>query len=370
MSKQTTITINGRVYDAATGLPAAKSHPRTTRQSLRTSATAPAVASGTSSTKRPQPATTMHAKTQRSRTLNRKFVQKNLSQSNAKPVPVAAAVPEPVAVKTVHAIKSHPGKRIEGMRTASRTTGSAARTNISLAKRSAANRTNLQPVAANPAPTPTPAPIATEAPLPHPAVVRAHAVQSQKKAQSAPKQPPASILKQAAINEALSTAPKHSAKQHKQTTRRSKLLSFVSGFAALILFAGYLTYLNVPNLSVRVAAAQAGIDASYPGYRPDGYKLNGPVAYSEGEVQMKFAANTGQSGYTLSQSRSSWDSRALLENYVKDKSDGDYITSQERGITVYSYGGKAAWVSGGILYTIDGNAPLSPEQIRKIATSV
>lgn len=370
MSKQTTITINGRVYDAATGLPITKNHPRTTRQSLRTTATTPAVASATPSAKRFQPATTIHAKTQRSRTLNRKFIQKNLSQSSVKTAPVAAAASEPVVVKTIHAIKSHPGTRIEGMRSTSRATGSAARANISLAKRSAATRTNLQPVVSNAVPAPAPTPIVTEAPLPHPAVVRAHAVQSQKKARNTHEQPPASILKQAAINEALDSAPKHSAKQHKHASRGSKLLSFVSGFAALVLFAGYLTYLNVPNLSVRVAAAQAGIDAGYPGYRPDGYKLNGPVAYSEGEVQMKFAANTGQSGYTLSQSRSSWDSRALLENYVKDKSDGDYITSQERGITVYSYGGKAAWVSGGILYTIDGNAPLSPEQIRKIATSV
>ena len=119
-----------------------------------------------------------------------------------------------------------------------------------------------------------------------------------------------------------------------------------------------------------MAAAQAGIDASYPSYQPDGYKLYGPVAFSDGEVRMKFTANTGSTGFALTQSRSGWDSGALLENYVKEKSNGDYTTSQEKGITVYSYQGSAAWVSGGILYTIDGDAPLSPHQIRKIATSV
>ena len=38
----------------------------------------------------------------------------------------------------------------------------------------------------------------------------------------------------------------------------------------------------MPTLSVRVAASQAGIDASYPSYRPDGYALNGPVTYGDG----------------------------------------------------------------------------------------
>ena len=59
-----------------------------------------------------------------------------------------------------------------------------------------------------------------------------------------------------------------------------------------------------------------------------------------------------------------------LENYVKEKSHDEYSTAQEKGLTIYNYGSNAAWVSGGILYTIDGDAPLSPDQIRKIATSV
>lgn len=368
MSKQKTVVINGREYDIATGLPVGDASGRVTRQSLRS--TQPTVAPTKKAAHSVHPATAIHNKTQRSRTLNRKFVKKAHSHNAT----ATQAVPQaqPITVKATPAIKHHPGRRIDGMRTSAPAPGSSARMNLATAKQNIAKRKNLQPVAAAPIvtlqkPTQT---AAEPAPIVHPAVARAHAVQSQRKTPVVQKVPSASVLKQAAINEAMDSAPKPSAKQHKAQSRRSKLLSFVSAFSALILFAGYLTYLNVPNLSVRVAAAQAGIDASYPSYQPDGYRLNGPVAYSDGEVRMKFAANTGSNAFTLSQARSSWDSNALLENYVKDKSDGDYITSQERGITVYTYSGKAAWVSGGILYTIDGDAPLSPEQIRKIATSV
>lgn len=144
----------------------------------------------------------------------------------------------------------------------------------------------------------------------------------------------------------------------------------MSASFALILLAGYFTYLNMPSLSVRVAAAQAGVNASYPGYHPDGYSINGPVAYSQGAVSMKFASNGGPQSFTVNQTKSSWDSSAVLENYVKQKAGNSYIQHNEQGLTVYVFGDNAAWVNGGILYTINGNAPLSSEQILHIATSM
>ena len=126
----------------------------------------------------------------------------------------------------------------------------------------------------------------------------------------------------------------------------------------------------MPNLSVRVAAAQAGIDATYPSYRPDGYKLNGPVAYNQGEVSMKFAANAGPQDFTIVQSKTNWDSSAAKENYVKPKWGDNVMQYTEHGLTIYAHDGDAAWVNNGILYTIDGDAPLSASQIRGIATSM
>ncbi|HET8689949.1 MAG TPA: DUF4367 domain-containing protein [Candidatus Saccharimonadales bacterium] len=143
----------------------------------------------------------------------------------------------------------------------------------------------------------------------------------------------------------------------------------VSGAIALILLAGYLTYLNMPELSVRVAAAQSNVAATYPGYRPDGYHLDGPVAYQPGEVQLDFKANDGTAAFTIAQHNSTWDSQAVYDNYVA-KQDQAYQINTRQGITIYTYGNNAAWVNGGVFYTISGSAPLSSDQLLHIATSM
>ena len=138
---------------------------------------------------------------------------------------------------------------------------------------------------------------------------------------------------------------------------------------AIMLLGGYLSYINMPHLSVRVAAAQAGISASYPSYVPDGYRFYGPVAFSDGKVTLDFAANGGTTNYQISQKKTSWDSQAVLDNFVAAKTK-DYAINSAGGLTVYTYGSNAAWVDRGILYTIDGDAPLAPTQILHIAQSL
>lgn len=85
---------------------------------------------------------------------------------------------------------------------------------------------------------------------------------------------------------------------------------------------------------------------------------------------MKFAANGGPQNFTVSQTKSNWDSSTVLDRYIKEKAGDNYITYSERGLTIYTYDGNAAWVNGGIFYTITGDAPLSSDQIRRIATSM
>lgn len=183
---------------------------------------------------------------------------------------------------------------------------------------------------------------------------------------------PSQVIKEEAIQESMAKAPSHAAshKQVKQPRRLPRIMSVASASLALLLLGGYFTYLNMPSLSVRVAAAQAGVNASYPSYHPDGYSLNGPVAYTQGQVNMKFASNSGPQNFTVTQSKTSWDSSAVLDNYIKEKAGDNYITYDEHGLTIYTYGGNAAWVNGGVLYTITGDAPLSGDQIRHIATSM
>jgi hypothetical protein len=219
--------------------------------------------------------------------------------------------------------------------------------------------------------------ISDMAPVKHPVHVAAqvkHAAKKQHAHQSVAQKhlepKPAAHVKETAITKAM-----HNSKPHKQVKqsfakRHPKLVSAGTASLAVVLLAGYMTYINLPNLSVKVAAIQAGVDASYPSYQPSGYSLNGPVAYSNGEVSMKFAANVGPQDFTVSQTKSSWDSSALLDNLVQPSSDGNYATFNDSGLTIYIYDTNAAWVNGGILYTIEGNAPLSNDQIRRIATSM
>jgi hypothetical protein len=216
------------------------------------------------------------------------------------------------------------------------------------------------------APVVAPAQAQDEAPVAHPlakkhAAAHSHAVQ--KKAH-----PSAAALKEHAIQKALEAS--QPAKQHKTKKRFPRILSTASASLAIILLAGYLTYLNMPTISIRVAAAQSGINASYPSYRPTGYRLSGPIAYSDGEVSMRFASNSGPRNFTVTEKKTNWDSSAVLENHVEPKSNGGYIPHKRGGLTIYTYGNNAAWVNGGILYTIEGDAPLSDEQVLRIATSL
>lgn len=154
---------------------------------------------------------------------------------------------------------------------------------------------------------------------------------------------------------------------HKKSFKIGGVASFVLAF---VMLGGYLSYMTVPTLSTQVAAAQAGIDATYPQYKPSGYTLSGPVAFGDGEVKMQFRLNGDNRSYTVSQKSTNWDSQAVLTSYIMPKAGQNYSVTQGNGLTIYTYHGNAAWVSGGILYTISGDAPLSSSQIKNIATSM
>ena len=185
--------------------------------------------------------------------------------------------------------------------------------------------------------------------------------------------PTSAELKKKHIENALKNSKAdYSTKKSKDSRikRHPKLISIASASLAVLMLAGYFTYINIPPISVRVAAAQAGIAAHYPSYTPSGYSLQGPVAYSNGQVSMKFASNVSTQGFTVSQQKSNWNSSTLKENYVEKSSNGSYETYVDNGLTIYTYPKGAAWMNDGILHTIEGNTNLSSSQIRRIAVSL
>lgn len=183
---------------------------------------------------------------------------------------------------------------------------------------------------------------------------------------------PSSVIKAQAIEQATLQMPaKPSAEL---SIKKQGIFGKVFGVAiaalAIVALGGYAAYTNMPALSTKVAAAQAGINAAYPTYHPTGYRLAGPVSYTQDSVVMNFAANASNVTYTLSQSKTPWDSLAVLDKYVIPKSNGKYTAAETHGLTVYRFGTGAAWVNAGILYTINGTAELSNEQIGRIAASL
>lgn len=136
----------------------------------------------------------------------------------------------------------------------------------------------------------------------------------------------------------------------------------------IVLLAGYVTYLNYPNIAVRVAASRANVNASMPEYVPDGYGFNGPVAYGQGKLTITFGGKDGI--ISLSQSKTQWDSQSLLENYINRRTS-HYETYRQNGLTIYTYDNRhAAWVNGGTLYTIDSETYLSQNEIVNMASSL
>lgn len=138
--------------------------------------------------------------------------------------------------------------------------------------------------------------------------------------------------------------------------------------AGMLLLVGYVTYLNYPNIAVRVAASRANIGATMPGYVPNGYDFSGPIAYNTGKLTLTFSGNGGT--IALSQSNTRLDSESLLDNHVRQQTS-KYSTYQENGLTIYTYDNRfAVWVNGGLMYQIESSDYLNPDDIVKMASSL
>ncbi|MFZ2126332.1 MAG: DUF4367 domain-containing protein [Candidatus Microsaccharimonas sp.] len=317
MQANKTVTINGRTYDAVTGLPVQKKSTPAVKPTKPTPAAA----------KRADhvPAASVHTTTQRSQTLHRRATKKPASLAK----------------------RPQAGRHMD----------------ISRSK-------SISRFAPHPAAVTAKKPSTPDVPVrPHPAAARALARTSTntKPATKSSKQ-----IKDAAISAALSTPTQKPIKQKRFKWQWSRRFTIITAIFALLIIGATITYANLPVLSVGFAAAQSGINATYPEYRPDGYSLSQPVTFRDGEVSLTFKSNTSDSGYTITQTRSSWDSTAVLDNVVRKDAGDDYTTTQEKGLIIYAYDENtvATWVNGGILYKIKTTAPLSGEQIRRIATSL
>lgn len=351
MPENKIITVNGRQYDAVTGMPIAKAVKEGAVKPSAKPAAKPANADVAKATAKP--------------------VVKPTAKSEAKK---AERVPHSVtSAKAVHSAQQ---RSVTLRRASTKKPATVAAKHptrgrsMDIARSDKISKFAPHPVikpAAKPAPKPTA--VADRPAKTHPVVTQAQAKKPLAPAKPAAKSSKA--VKDEAIAKALSVSTPKPKKSKKVTLSPWKRRAAIIGLCIVALFGiAWAVYRFIPSVSVSIAASQAGVRATYPEYIPDGFSLHQPVAYNEGEVILVFRSNTNDDSYSITQTKSSWDSSAVLDNVVRKAVGENYITTTERGLTIYSYDTSASWVNGGVLYTVESDAHLSTEQIRRIATSL
>ena len=335
MKQHDIITVNGQAYDTVTGLPVA------TAPEKKAATPTPPPKSTTS-------AHSLHATTQRSKTLRR---------TTPKPQQ-KATIPTTTTKQHMSADiqpRKRPGKQV-----------------ADIARHPHVGRL-VNPVSASAQKASTPPKHEDIAPRHHPHVAKAeqHLAQKKQQAQTKTISTPISSKekKESEITKALTAKPAETPKVHHRKRRSSRSMRIGIISASVVIVAIIAIWINLPTLSVAFASAQAGVNADYPHYTPEGYTLQLPVNADNNRVTMSFSSNQNQTSFSFSQEKSAWDSQAVRA-IVEEESKGQFLTTQDRGLTVYTYDGNAAWVNKGMLYKISGDSRLSNDTIMRIAGSL
>ena len=84
---------------------------------------------------------------------------------------------------------------------------------------------------------------------------------------------------------------------------------------------------------------------------------------------MRFRSETGD--FSITEENSSWDSNALLNNYIREQYGNEYTVVREQGLTIYMGDNWEAWVNGKILFKLYVNSgELTKKQMKTIATEL
>lgn len=323
MKEQEIVTVNGQSYDKRTGMPV--------------DATSAAASSPVKSAK--ESSRTLHSSAQKSTTLRRG----PLRQPKKQPAPAEAQ-------KTSASLVTRPQRR-----------------SLDIARHPQVKKIAPHPVTNKDDPQDI-------APRTHPHVIAANQRTQQKKTTQAPATRTITTkeVKDSEIARVLAaetnkpkkvSGKKHSILKQKKTIRLSAIV------VSILVVVGIAIWMNLPTISVKFASAQADVAAEVPHFIPDGYTLDLPINATDNEVAITFKSRQNDSTFTLKQSKSAWDSNAVRAMVERD-SKGQFLTTLDRGLTVYTYGGNGAWVNKGILYSISGDARLQKETIMRIANSL
>ena len=151
---------------------------------------------------------------------------------------------------------------------------------------------------------------------------------------------------------------------------KPKIPFFVLFLGLVMVIGGLLaTYRYLPAFSIQVLTLKSGVKARYPEYRPVGYSWSKPAWQTQpDEILIEFKKSP-TAKIILKQKTSNWDSSAVKQ-HIEDTYSQKIITTNEKGLTIFTWDNHAMWVNGGILYSILSDEHLPADQIRRIATSL
>lgn len=176
----------------------------------------------------------------------------------------------------------------------------------------------------------------------------------------------AKAIKETAIAEAFQKITERQNREKESIKKRHKTVRIIIFILSIICIGLYLFYINLPVLSVSLASAKSGFEASLPSYIPSSYERVGYTYINGSDIVVDYKSD--DKTLCIKQSKSDWDSSAV-KNMVDEKSAGKFNTTEYSGLTIFYYDDTATWVNGGILYTISSNAQLDIGEIRQIALS-
>lgn len=408
MTKNDTVVVNGIRYDDVTGLPIKEKEEKKLGSGAKKVPNK--VSMRTSSIAKPSnvASKSMHSTTSRSSTLNRKFVKKPKANPGSTPiikktskdfVKGGGAVKSPKVQRTSKApivsrnlstkkygdiIQNHKNVKLlttkEKPKVTTNTTVPTKKTSPTAkvaAKRPVTNRTSVGSQRKFSDVRPAAKPVTSRTTFVAKTVRNQNTLRSKGISQNisnkSVKQPlPANEIKELVLKQAVKTAKDQSEKPKIKVKgegkRRLKLIALLSIFIVITL--SVLVYISMPQIALTFSNQKSGISASYPSYIPDGYRMSSLAKLDNNKVTIDYSDNDNKAKYTIYQETSNYNSYALLDNVVKPKANDKYETYTDRGLTIYIWGNvKATWVNRGILYTIEGNANLSTDQIKSIALS-
>ncbi|TAH36264.1 hypothetical protein EYC59_01130 [Candidatus Saccharibacteria bacterium] len=150
--------------------------------------------------------------------------------------------------------------------------------------------------------------------------------------------------------------------------RRQQVVSIAAASLALLVIAGFATYLNTPGLQFKVASIKAGVTTTMPNLATTGFAYNGVRSDTD---KLTIGLKGSTSSAQLVQQTTNWSEADLIRqaNTGTDASGNPlYNTFRIGSISVYRFSDTSAtWIKNGIWYQLSSPTNLTDAQVKALA---